>query len=203
LTHLVKQSACKELIGLNLPHALKSIIRQEQINDLILLDPWQRFLWVKDLLSTDGTADLAEFIHKEINPLFRLYLDFLFPLGEGHLKVLEQNGRNGLEIEVILPGNRRRKSHQLSGGEKSITSLALKLAIFGQLDCPFYSWMKWSCPGLHQSQVHAGISQNPGQRQATRHDHPPAKHHSSGKHGSRGKDKMGRLFIYEVLLCDG
>jgi len=37
-----------------------------------------------------------------------------------------------------LPGNRKRKAHQLSGGEKSVTSLALKLAIFDQLESPFY-----------------------------------------------------------------
>jgi len=126
------------LINLKLTHALKSIIRQEQINDMLLLDPWQRYHWVRDLLSMDGTKDLARSIHKDIDPLFRQYLDFLFPLGEGHLKVLQQNGRNGLEIEVTLPGNRKRKSHQLSGGEKSVTSLALKLAIFAQLKSPFY-----------------------------------------------------------------
>lgn len=128
----------QELINLKLPHSLKSIIRQEQINDMLMLDPWQRFRWVEDLLSTDRTENLAEGIHKEIDPLFRQYLDFLFPQGEGQLKVLEQDGRNGLEIEVTLPGNRRRKAHQLSGGEKSVTSLALKLAIFGQLYNPFY-----------------------------------------------------------------
>jgi chromosome segregation protein len=43
-----------------------------------------------------------------------------------------------LEIEVNLPGNRLRRAHQLSGGEKSITSLALKLAIFHQLESPFF-----------------------------------------------------------------
>jgi len=128
----------QELVKLKLPHALKSIIRQEQINDMLSLDPRQRFHWVENLLSTDGTKNLAQSVHKDINPLFRQYLDFLFPSGEGELNVLEQNGRSGLEIEVTLPGNRRRKAHQLSGGEKSVTSLALKLAIFGQLDSPFF-----------------------------------------------------------------
>jgi len=128
----------QELINLKVPHALKSIIRQEQINDMLLLDPWQRFRWVEELLSTNGSGNLAESIYKDIDPLFRQYLDFLFPLGEANLKVVEQSGQNGLEIEVVLPGNRKRKSHQLSGGEKSVTSLALKLAIFAQLDSPFY-----------------------------------------------------------------
>lgn len=135
---LEREEYLQELINLKAPHALKSIIRQEQINDMILLDPWQRFHWVESLLSANGTEDLAQSIQGNIDPLFREYLDFLFPLGEGQLKVLEQNGRKGLEIEVVLPGNRNRKSHQLSGGEKSVTSLALKLAIFEQLDSPFY-----------------------------------------------------------------
>ena len=135
---LQRQQYEEELVGLRLPHALKSIIRQEQINDMILLDPWQRFRWIENLLSVNGTADLRDCIYKDIDPLFQQYLDFLFPLGEGHLRVLDQNGQNGLEVVVTLPGNRKRKSHQLSGGEKSVTSLALKLAIFGQLDSPFY-----------------------------------------------------------------
>ncbi len=133
-----KEQYQSELIDLKLSHALKSIIRQEQINDMILLDPRQRFQWIKDLLSINGTENTAQRISMEIDPLFREYLDFLFPLGEGKLKVLEQNGQNGMEIEMTLPGNRKRRAHQLSGGEKSVTSLALKLAIFGQLDSPFY-----------------------------------------------------------------
>ncbi|MBU1903480.1 MAG: AAA family ATPase [Proteobacteria bacterium] len=133
-----RQQYQQELIDLKLPHALKSIIRQEQINDMLLLDPWHRFASIEALLSTNGTTDLAKCLQKEIDPLFQQYLNFLFPLGEGRLKVLSQNGRKGLEIEVTLPGNRKRKSHQLSGGEKSVTSLALKLAVFSQLDSPFY-----------------------------------------------------------------
>jgi len=128
----------QELISLNLPHALKSIIRQEQINDMLLLDPWQRFLWVKSLLPYEEAEALTQSIHDRIEPLFHQYLDFLFPLGEAHLQILKHDGRSGLEIEVTLPGNRRRKAHQLSGGEKSVTSLALKLAIFEQLRSPFY-----------------------------------------------------------------
>jgi len=128
----------QELVRLKLTHALRSIIRQEQINDMILLDPWQRFQWVEDLLSYDGMKNLAQSIERDVDPLFREYLDFLFPLGKGELKVIEKNGSKGLDIEVTLPGNRKRKAHQLSGGEKAVTSLALKLAIFSQLDSPFY-----------------------------------------------------------------
>ena len=128
----------RELVNLKLPHALKSMIRQEQINDMILLNPGQRFQWVKDLLSADGIRNLTRLIKGDIDPLFRQYLDFLFPEGKGGLKIINQNGQQGLEIEVTLPGNRERRAHQLSGGEKAATSLALKLAIFEQLESPFY-----------------------------------------------------------------
>jgi|GEM_PF-568317 len=133
-----REEYLQALISLDLPHALKSIIRQEQINDMLLLDPWQRFLWVKSLLTDHQTEALTRSIQDRIEPLFHQYLDFLFPLGQAHLQILKHNGRSGLEIEVTLPGNRRRKAHQLSGGEKSVTSLALKLAIFEQLHSPFY-----------------------------------------------------------------
>ncbi len=133
-----KEKYQSKLIDLKLSHALRSIIRQEQINDMILLDPWQRFQWIKELLCMNGAKNTAQSISMEIDPLFREYLDFLFPLGEGRLEVLDQNGQSGMEIEITLPGNRKRRAHQLSGGEKSVTSLALKLAIFSQLDSPFY-----------------------------------------------------------------
>jgi chromosome segregation protein len=133
-----REEYLRELVLLNLPHALKSIIRQEQINDMLLLDPWERFLWVKGFLPGEDAEALARSIRERVEPLFLQYLDFLFPLGDARLNVLEQNGRRGLEIEVTLPGNRKRKAHQLSGGEKSVTSLALKLAVFEQLRSPFY-----------------------------------------------------------------
>jgi chromosome segregation protein len=128
----------KALIDLKLPHALKSIIRQEQINDLLALDVWERFRRIEDLLSPNGSKGLSDRIRKEIEPLFHTYLDFLFPEGKGKIKLLEQNDRVGLDIELTLPGDRRRRAHQLSGGEKSVTSLAFKLALFEQLDSPFY-----------------------------------------------------------------
>jgi len=123
---------------LSLKHSLKTIVRQEQINDMILLSPHLRFKWIASLFSTDLTGDLSRSLKENIDPLFRKYLIYLMPQGEGWLRVLTRNGQNELEIEVALSGNRVRRAHQLSGGEKSVTSLALKLAIFEQLESPFY-----------------------------------------------------------------
>ncbi|MCP4689341.1 MAG: AAA family ATPase [Desulfobacterales bacterium] len=52
--------------------------------------------------------------------------------------MLSRNGSRGLDIRVTLPGARVRRAHQLSGGEKSVTSLALKLALFSQLESRFF-----------------------------------------------------------------
>jgi len=123
---------------LSLKHSLKTIVRQEHINDMILLSPHLRFKWIASLFGADLTGDLSRRLKENIDPLFRKYLVYLMPQGEGRLRVLTRNGQNELEIEVALSGNRMRKAHQLSGGEKSITSLALKLAIFEQFESPFY-----------------------------------------------------------------
>ena len=127
-----------ELVKLNIPHALQSIIRQEQINDVIQLKPWDRFHWAEGLLPNREESDLVGFVKSSLDPLFRKYLEFLFPLGEGKLVVEEKNGRKDLDLEIVLPGNRKRRAHQLSGGEKAVTSLVLKLAIFDHLNSPFY-----------------------------------------------------------------
>jgi chromosome segregation protein len=128
----------QKLEGFNLRHSLKTIIRQEQINDILQLNPWQRFEAIRLLLNLDSKEKAAKFLRNSIDHLLRRYMSYLIPEGEVKLDLLSQNGNDGLEIEVTLPGNRVRRAHQLSGGEKSITSLALKLAVFDQLESPFF-----------------------------------------------------------------
>ena len=54
----------QELAGLGLSQAQKTIIKQEQINDLLLLEPEQRFRWVQALLGADGAEDVARRLQK-------------------------------------------------------------------------------------------------------------------------------------------
>lgn len=133
-----RENYLRGLEDLKLSQALKTAIKQEQINDMLLLDPWQRFYWVQNFLGGKSAESLAQLLDGDMGALFREYINYLFPLGEAQLQVLEQNGRKGLDVEVTLAGNRKRRAHQLSGGEKSVTSLALKLAIFEQLESPLY-----------------------------------------------------------------
>jgi len=128
----------RKLDDLRLRHSLKTIIRQEEINDFIQLPPQKRFSAVQNLLEMETEVDLERQIREEVTPLFYRYMSYLMPLAEVRLDVIRQKGKRGIEIEVTLPGNRVRRAHQLSGGEKAITSLALKLAVFHMLDSQFY-----------------------------------------------------------------
>jgi len=128
----------QQLDAYKLRHCLQTIIRQEQINDLIQLNPWQRFEYIRQILDLESEEEAADCLQEIIGPLFERYMSYLIPLGEVRLDAISKNGQKGLEIEVNLPGNRLRRAHQLSGGEKSITSLALKLAVFQQLESPFF-----------------------------------------------------------------
>ena len=81
---------------------------------------------------------LPEELMAETDPLFQRYLRYLFPEGEGRLLIVDGKKGKGLEVEVAVKGKLVRRGHQLSGGEKAITSLALKLALFERLPSPFY-----------------------------------------------------------------
>ncbi|MBT8364044.1 MAG: AAA family ATPase [Deltaproteobacteria bacterium] len=137
-TSYAREAYREKLDTFNLRHCLTTIIRQEQINDIIQLDPWQRFDGIRQVLGLRSEEDTVGCLQDVIDPLFQRYMAYLIPLGEVGLDVISKDGQKGLEIEVNLPGNRLRRAHQLSGGEKSITSLALKLAIFHQLESPFF-----------------------------------------------------------------
>ena len=128
----------QKLAALNLRHCLATIIRQEQINDIIQLAPQKRLAHIRQILNMDSEKEAVQCIQERISPLFQRYMSYLIPLGEVRLDAISSNGQYGLEIEVNLPGNRLRRAHQLSGGEKSITSLALKLAVFHEIESPFF-----------------------------------------------------------------
>jgi chromosome segregation ATPase len=123
---------------LGLGGVLSTIIRQEQINDFLFLSPWERYDWIKGLWGDNPSSDLSTRLTSETDPLFRSYLKNLMPQGDGEIRLVHEGDRIGAEIEVSLSGDRRRKAHQLSGGEKSVTSLAMKLALFSRMESPLW-----------------------------------------------------------------
>lgn len=128
----------KKLKAAGLVDALKTIIRQEQINDLLSRVPSERLRWISGLNGNKDLDGLSEELMEQTDPLFQRYLHYLFPEGEGRLQIVSGKKGKGLEAEVAVKGKNVRRAHQLSGGEKSITSLALKLALFDRLRSPFY-----------------------------------------------------------------
>ena len=133
-----KDAYVQEMEALCLKDSLKTIIRQEEINDAIQMNPRLRFEFIQKIFGMQEEDEVIEHLRRTTDPLFRNYFSLLMPLAEAKLELIRVNQAVGLEISVTLPGNRVRRSHQLSGGEKSVTSLALKLAVFKQLESPFY-----------------------------------------------------------------
>ena len=118
--------------------ALKTIIRQEQINDLLYMEPRRRFEAVCSLMDLDAGENLPGDLQDRLANRLRRYMGYLMPEAEVALDLSARNGDKSLDLRMSMPGDRRLRPHQLSGGQKAVTSLALKLALFGQLQSPFY-----------------------------------------------------------------
>ena len=83
-------------------------------------------------LFTDAWHDVeAEFPH---------VFQTLFPGGEGRLVLTEPDSMltTGIEVEARPPGKKVKRLSLLSGGEKSLTALAMLVAIFRARPSPFY-----------------------------------------------------------------
>ena len=75
-------------------------------------------------------------VEKEFPAVFQT----LFPGGEGRLVLTEPDDMltTGIELEARPPGKRVKRLSLLSGGEKSLTALAMLVAIFRARPSPFY-----------------------------------------------------------------
>src|SRR5436305_6973038 len=64
----------------------------------------------------------------------------LFPGGEGRLYLTDPEDMltTGIEVEARPPGKKAKRLSQLSGGERSLTAVALLVAIFKARPSPFY-----------------------------------------------------------------
>ncbi|UQE76580.1 chromosome segregation protein SMC [Gordonia sp. PP30] len=81
---------------------------------------------------TEAYAD----VEKEFSQVFAT----LFPGGEGRLVLTEPNDMltTGVEVEARPPGKKVKRLSLLSGGEKSLTAVAMLVAIFRARPSPFY-----------------------------------------------------------------
>lgn len=99
----------------------------------------------KDLL--DVIADVDERILQvfteafaDVEREFRDVFSSLFPGGEGRLVLTDPDDMltTGIEVEARPPGKKIKRLSLLSGGEKSLTAVAMLVAIFRARPSPFY-----------------------------------------------------------------
>lgn len=120
---------------LGLGASSKTLIRQEEINNFLHLSPSERFRYLCFLFHP-VTVDKK--LLSKIKNNFENYFNILIPEGKANMLFSENGGIIAVEVEVAFPGRDARNSLLLSGGEKTVCSLALNLAIFEELNSPFY-----------------------------------------------------------------
>jgi chromosome segregation protein len=81
-------------------------------------------------------ADAYADVEREFQGVFAA----LFPGGEGRLRLTDPDDMltTGIEVEARPPGKRVKRLSLLSGGEKSLTAVAMLVAIFRARPSPFY-----------------------------------------------------------------
>lgn len=77
-------------------------------------------------------------VMQAVDARFREVVVLLFPGGTGRLRVVNDDGEEGVEVEVVPAGKRARSLALFSGGEKSLIALAFCLAIAMARPTPFY-----------------------------------------------------------------
>ncbi|WP_457146940.1 chromosome segregation protein SMC [Mycobacterium sp. URHB0021] len=99
----------------------------------------------KDLL--DVIADVDDRIllvfaeaYADVEREFQQVFSTLFPGGEGRLLLTDPDDMltTGIEVEARPPGKKIKRLSLLSGGEKSLTAVAMLVAIFRARPSPFY-----------------------------------------------------------------
>ena len=99
----------------------------------------------KDLLGVVADVDariLQVFAdaYADVEREFRGVFAALFPGGEGRLRLTDPDNMliTGIEVEARPPGKKIKRLSLLSGGEKSLTAVAMLVAIFRARPSPFY-----------------------------------------------------------------
>jgi chromosome segregation protein len=99
----------------------------------------------KDLLDVVADVDariLQVFVdaYTDVEREFEGVFSTLFPGGEGRLRLTDPDNMltTGIEVEARPPGKKVKRLSLLSGGEKSLTAVAMLVAIFRARPSPFY-----------------------------------------------------------------
>ena len=99
----------------------------------------------KDLLDIvkevdDKVQEIFEVAFQDTAREFEIIFARLFPGGEGRLILTDPSDllHSGVDVEARPPGKRIKRLSLLSGGERSLTAVALLVAIFKARPSPFY-----------------------------------------------------------------
>ena len=99
----------------------------------------------KDLLDIvkevdDKVQEIFEVAFQDTAREFEIIFARLFPGGEGRLILTDPSDllNSGVDVEARPPGKRIKRLSLLSGGERSLTAVALLVAIFKARPSPFY-----------------------------------------------------------------
>ena len=99
----------------------------------------------KDLLNIikevdEKVQEIFESAYKDTAREFERIFARLFPGGEGRLIMTDPSDwlNSGVDVEARPPGKRIKRLSLLSGGERSLTAVALLVAIFKARPSPFY-----------------------------------------------------------------
>ena len=99
----------------------------------------------RDLLTVVGEVDekileVFTVAFHDVAREFEIVFATLFPGGEGRLLLTEPDDMltTGIEVEARPPGKKVKRLSLLSGGEKSLTAVAMLVAIFRARPSPFY-----------------------------------------------------------------
>jgi chromosome segregation protein len=99
----------------------------------------------RDLLTVvrevdDKILEVFAQAYSDVAREFAIVFDTLFPGGEGRLVLTDPEDMltTGVEVEARPPGKKVKRLSLLSGGERSLTAMALLVAIFRARPSPFY-----------------------------------------------------------------
>ena len=99
----------------------------------------------RDLLTVvkevdDRILEVFTRAYEDVAREFKIVFATLFPGGEGRLVLTEPDDMlmTGIEVEARPPGKKVKRLSLLSGGERSLTAVALLVAIFRARPSPFY-----------------------------------------------------------------
>ncbi len=117
------------LNSLGIPAGSANVIRQEELTDFFLKSPSDRKNYLQEYVDSHEDLEL-------VNTLFNEYFQALIPGGQA--RIMNWNGEEGLNLEVIFQDKGPKWGVLLSGGERAVTALALKLALFNLLKSPMF-----------------------------------------------------------------